>query len=82
MTRYLLGIRNLDGFLDSFVSCRTEQKLGWAGASIVFKEIKNLEFSLQVSKFYCYLDRVADILFLGVCGSSMIGSNLESTLIR
>lgn len=36
VTRYLLGIRNLNGFLDSFVSCCTEQVPGWAEASIVF----------------------------------------------
>lgn len=54
VTRYLLGIINLNGFLDSPISCRTEQVLGWAEASIVFKEMKNMEFSLQVSKFYSY----------------------------
>lgn len=44
VTRYLLGIRNLNGFLDSFVSCRTGQVLGWAGASSFSKKSKIWSF--------------------------------------
>lgn len=41
-----------------------------------------MEVSLQASNFYSYLNSVVEILFLGVCGSSIIDSNIESTLIR
>lgn len=81
-TRYLLSTRDWKGFLDSFVFCCTEQVLGWTRTFIALKEMKNMEFYFQISKFYSYLNSVADLQFLGLlCGSS-VGSNLEYTLIR